>query len=70
MQPHDEGVSEVSDSLQMKPFRCRGGVPNDSLLFVIPSGICREVSISAPSGHDSVSVLSLKKHPNGSVVLT
>jgi transposase len=31
--------------------RCRWAAPNDSLLAVIPSETCREVSISAPSGH-------------------
>src|SRR6266571_1597460 len=35
---------------------CRVGAPNDSLLAVITSRTCREVSISAPSGHHSVSV--------------
>src|SRR5713101_5831093 len=35
---------------------CRVGAPNDSLLAVITSRTCREVSISAPSAHHSVSV--------------
>jgi hypothetical protein len=35
--------------------RCRAGA-NDSLLAAITSETCREVSISAPSGHDFVSV--------------